>query len=126
MGLAPERITTPVIFKREAGRSSSISQQYCMSEHRQRCWCRTPHPGLFCFGWMPINASSDPAVRLPPSPLTMETGRRKQYGPTTTEACKAIRRFLVIPAINWETTGSNKTTAYGVADRGLSEMQHEL
>lgn len=34
--------------------------------------------GLSCHGWMPINASSDPAVHLPASLLTMQTDRTAQ------------------------------------------------
>lgn len=82
---------------------------------------------LFCLGWMPINASSDRAVHLPASPLTMQTGRRKQYGPTG-RGVHGYSAVLVTSAIHWRITGFGQPNGVRTSPQGggHSEVQHEL
>lgn len=82
---------------------------------------------LFCLG----GCRSTPrqtglAVHLPASPLTMQTGRRKQYGPTS-RGEHGYSAVLVTSAIHWRITGFGQPNGVRTSMQGaLSEVQHEL
>lgn len=123
MGWPQRRTTTPVIFKRGAGCSSSQQQPSSRIhvEIQEGSAGRRRAPGSRAvLPWLDADRrlAQTRLFTCPASPLTMQAGpARAIRGVDTTGIVRRYSAVVMTSAVHWETTASNKAAAYGGVDK---------